>query len=114
MAFAQRLLAVRKGHDLSQQALADRVGLHVTLIRRYEAGKTQPSLDALRRIALALNVSADVLLFNEGERGPSEDLRLEFEALSRLDPDEMQAVKTVIESVVVKHDVRHSGLARAG
>ncbi len=113
MSFGQRLLAVRKARALSQQALADRVGLHVTLIRRYEAGKTQPSLDALRRIALALNVSADMLLFDDGERGPDDDLRLEFEAMARLDPDERKIVKALIESVVVTHDVRRVGLSPA-
>jgi hypothetical protein len=37
-----------------------------------------------------------------------------FEALSRLDPEERQPVKGLIESVLVKHDVRRSGLANAG
>jgi hypothetical protein len=47
----------------------------------------------LRRIAVALSVSADLLLFDDQERGPSDDLRLQFEAASRLDPDERNVVK---------------------
>ena len=70
----------------------------------------QPSLDALRRLAVALSVSADLLLFDPHERAPGEDLRLEFEAMARLDLEERQLVKAVIESVVVKHDVRRVGL----
>lgn len=97
MAFAQRLTEERKQQNLTQQALADRVGIHVTLLRRYEAGKTQPSLDTLRRIAVALSVSADLLVFDEHERGPTDDLRLQFEAASRLDPDERTTLKNLIE-----------------
>jgi hypothetical protein len=33
-------------------------------------------------------MSADMLLFEKDERGPDEKLRLQFEALSRLDPEE--------------------------
>jgi transcriptional regulator with XRE-family HTH domain len=73
MTFAERLTALRKHHSLTHQALADRVGIHVTLLRRYEAGKTQPNLDTLRQIALALSIGADLLLFDEDERGPTDD-----------------------------------------
>lgn len=112
--FPRRLVALRKQKSLTQQALSDLTGVHLTQIRRYEGGVTLPTFEILRKLAVALSVPADALLFDDGERGPDDDLRLHFEALSRLDPDEIQAVKTIIEFVVVKHDVRHSGLARAG
>jgi ribosome-binding protein aMBF1 (putative translation factor) len=54
--------------------LADKLGIHVSQLKRYEAGTSQPTLDVLRKIALSLHVSSDVLLFDEGERGPDEDL----------------------------------------
>ncbi|WP_394203874.1 hypothetical protein [Marinagarivorans algicola] len=41
------------------------------------------SLQVFCKIALALNISADTLLFDEDERGPSDDLRMQFEALSQ-------------------------------
>lgn len=34
----------------------------------------QPTLDAIRKLAVALQVSADMLLFEKDERGPDEDL----------------------------------------
>ena len=39
MNFAQRLLALRKDRSLTQAALAERVGIHVSNVRRYEAGE---------------------------------------------------------------------------
>ena len=113
MEFPERLATLRRSAGLSQQALADRVGVHVTHLRRYEAGKSQPTLDVIRKLAVALNTSADLLVFDRDERGPDEDLRLHFEALSRLDPDERQLVKGVIDSIVVKHDVKRSGVSAA-
>ena len=104
MAFADRLVTLRKQQSLTQQALADRVNIHVTLVRRYEAGKTQPSLDVLRRIALALSVSADLLLFDDNERGPTDDLKLQFEAINRLTPDEKTTVKRVLEGLLLAHE----------
>lgn len=106
MAFPQRLTELRKQQGLTQQALSDRADIHVTLLRRYEAGKTQPGLDALRKIAVALNVSADLLLFEDDERGPSDDLRLQFEAASRLDPDERTTLKNLIEGLLLKHEAK--------
>jgi transcriptional regulator with XRE-family HTH domain len=53
--------------------------MHISQIRRYESGQSQPTLDAIRKLALALRVSADMLLFEKDERGSDEDLKLQFE-----------------------------------
>ncbi len=106
MNFAQRLVALRKERGLTQQALADRVGIHVSNIRRYEAASSQPTLDVLRNVALALNTSADSLLFDEDERGPDDDLRFQFEATRTLDDGEKEALKALLEGFLLRHDAR--------
>jgi len=57
------------------QALADQVGVGVLQIRRYEGGTSQPTLDVIRRLAIALGVSADMLVFDAKERAPADALR---------------------------------------
>jgi transcriptional regulator with XRE-family HTH domain len=106
MTFGQRLATLRKERGMTQPALAERVGIHVSQLRRYEAGTSQPTLEALRKTALALNVSADVLLFDADERGPQGDMRLHLEAVQHLDDDEKTVVRTVIESVLLRHEAR--------
>jgi transcriptional regulator with XRE-family HTH domain len=106
MDFPQRLAAIRKERGLTQQALAERVGIHVSQLRRYEAGGAQPTLDVIRRLAVALSVSADRLVFDTDERGPSADLRLHMEAIQHLDDDEKAVVRTVIESVLLRHEAK--------
>ena len=110
--FPQRLVALRKQKGLTQQALSDLTGIHLTQIRRYEGGVTLPTFEMLRKLAVTLNVPADVLLFDDGERGPADDLRFQFEAIQRLDPDERESLKTVIDGVITRHEVRR--LARTG
>ncbi|WP_395072332.1 helix-turn-helix domain-containing protein [Hyphococcus sp.] len=45
----------RKERNLTQKALAAACDMHATYIQRYESGETQPTLDAIRRLALALS-----------------------------------------------------------
>jgi transcriptional regulator with XRE-family HTH domain len=113
MPFPQRLVTLRKADGLTQQALADIAGLNVIQIRRWETSASQPSLEALKKLAKALRTTTDFLLFDDAERGPDDDLRLEFEAMTRLDPEERKVLKAVIDSVVLKHDVRRAGLTPA-
>ncbi|GEL96436.1 helix-turn-helix domain-containing protein [Cellulomonas composti] len=107
--FAARLTAARKRQSLTQQQLADRSGAHVTQIRRYEAGSSQPTLDVLRALALALNVSADSLLFDDDERGPqNQTLRLKLEAVDQFTPDEQEHVAAFIEGALLRHHARQA------
>lgn len=79
-------------------------GIHLSQVKRYEAGYAQPSLDVLRKFTKGLHVSADLLLFDEEDRGPDADLRLQFEAVSQFTPEEKQVAKAVIEGLILKHD----------
>lgn len=106
MDFPDRLAALRKGKALTQQALADQAGVHVMQIRRYEGGASQPTLDVIRRLAIALSVSADALLFDPEDRGPSDDLRLQFEALSQFEPEDRKVAKTVLDGLILQHQAK--------
>lgn len=106
MSFATRLRTLRHDRGLSQPALADQIGLHVSQLRRYEYGKAQPTLDVLKRLALALNTSADTLIFDEEERTIPDDLTHLLEALNDLDPDERNAIRALIEGALLRHQAR--------
>jgi transcriptional regulator with XRE-family HTH domain len=106
MAFPEQLARIRRDKGLTQKELADKVELHQSQIHRYESGGSQPTLEALRRIALALGVSIDELVFEAGERGPDDELRLQFEAVSRFGPDEKKTAKEVLDGLILKHEAR--------
>src|SRR5271166_4114072 len=113
--FPQRLSTLRKERSLTQQALAELVGLGITQMKRYEAGASQPTLDVIRKLSQVLRVSADELLFGKAERGPDEDLRLQFEAISRFSDDEKKVVRSVLEGLLLTHEARRwsAGMAAA-
>jgi len=106
MQFPERLARLRKEKGLTQQALADMTGISLIQIHRYENGGSQPSLEALRKLATGLSVSADTLVFEDTERGPDEELKLQFEAVSQFDPDEKHIVKVLLDSLILKHQAR--------
>lgn len=104
MDFPARLIQLRRERNFTQQALADAVAIHVNQIRRYEAGSAQPTLDALVSLAKALHVSLDDLVFGDDNRGPDDDLRLQFEALQHFTAEEKQVARMVLEGLILKHD----------
>ena len=103
MEFSERLAALRRERALTQKALAEQVRVHITQIQRYENGSIQPTLNVIRRLALALSVSADLLVFGKDERGPDEELRLEFEAISQFDPEEKAIVRKVLQGLIIQY-----------
>ena len=67
---------------------------------------SQPTLEVIRKLSTALQVSADMLLFGKDERGPDDDLRLQFEAVSRFDEEEKRVVRSLLEGMILKHEAR--------
>lgn len=69
MHLAQNLRRLRKRDALSQEALADRAGLHRTFVGSVERGERNISIDNVDRLARALKVTAAELLqpFSEAE-----------------------------------------------
>ena len=105
MSFSQRVIELRKKCGLTQQGLSDTTGIHVQQIKRYEAGSSQPTAEALKKLAVVLHVSADFLLFEPGEREPEDDLKLRFEAVAAMSADEQEVAKAVLDAMIVKSQV---------
>lgn len=106
MDFPERLVQLRKARTLTQRQLSELIDVHLTQVQRYENGTSQPTLDVLRRLAIALGVSADVLLFDKDERGPDETLKLKFEALRQFTVDERKIAEGVLDSLIVQHQAK--------
>ncbi len=109
MEFPKRLLALRREKNMTQQGLAEKIRMSVVQIQRYESGKSQPTLDVIKKLAIALGVSADLLIFDTHERDPADDLRLQFEKMNQFSPDEKKIVKAVLEGLILKHEAKKWG-----
>ncbi|UJD89231.1 helix-turn-helix transcriptional regulator [Rahnella aquatilis] len=104
MSIANRLTTLRKQKGLSQQALADAVGIHVTQIKRYEGGVSLPSLEAIKKIAQTLRVTTDSLIFEANELQPSADLALQFQAITNMAPEQQEVIKQLLEGMIIKYE----------
>lgn len=62
--FGNRVAALRRAAEISQEALADRCGFARSYMSRIERGKANPSLDAIETLAGGLKVAV-IELFKE-------------------------------------------------
>jgi transcriptional regulator with XRE-family HTH domain len=62
MTFSERLKEARRIRDITQAELGKASGIDTSQIAHIEVGNRKPSLDNLRKLCEALNVSADYLL----------------------------------------------------
>ena len=62
MNFTEKMIELRKQQNLSQQDLADRLGVSRQAISRWETGAVQPLADSVKSLAQVFQVSTDYLL----------------------------------------------------
>ncbi len=110
MAFANKLTEIRKSRNLTQLELAEKVGVGISQIRRYEKGSSSPTLEVIKNLALTLGVSTDELIFETRERIAAsrildKELLRQFETVASLTPRDIDAVKTVLESIILKNRI---------
>ena len=75
MSFADKLIQLRKAKGLSQEDLADSLGVSRQAISRWEQGNTFPDLLNLQKIMKVFGVSADYLICDEyAAEGNNDDL----------------------------------------
>lgn len=60
--FGLKLKQIRTSRGLTQQRLADKLGITKSTISAYENSSKYPSLEILYNLAIVLNVSTDYLL----------------------------------------------------
>ncbi len=118
--FGRRILARTIGQRLQAVAWLEIDDRHKSVLRRNVERMTRrdledivfclafeleavPTIEALIRLAQALDVSLDDLLFAEEERGPSDDLRLRFEAVSHIPEAEKLVIKALLDGMILKY-----------
>jgi transcriptional regulator with XRE-family HTH domain len=110
MPLGERIKALRTERGWSQDELADKVGSDARGISRYENNKITPSLEALVRIAQALDVSLDHLAVEDIPRRPlrvpADVLGDRLGAIAELDDSDRDALLSVIDAFVTKNRIK--------
>jgi transcriptional regulator with XRE-family HTH domain len=91
LSIGQRIKEIRKHENITQQALADQLGLKQNTIATYEMGKITPSDRTIADICREFNVSENWLRTGEGEMfldlGEDEELVQVLAAIQVSDDD---------------------------
>ena len=90
----QRIRKTRKAHGLSQEQLAELVGISTTHMSHIETGNTKLSLPVLSKIAEELSVSVDALLTDTSK---PDKAALSAEVQEILDSFEVDELPVAIE-----------------
>lgn len=91
---------------MSQKDLAEKVGSDAKQICRYETGAYKPSIDTLKNLADALDVTTDFLLSDKEETKKEagikdEELFMYCQAIDKMESEAKNAIKFILNRVVV-------------
>lgn len=109
--FGDNLKRIRADRGISQGELADQLGMHASHISRYERNQTAPSIEVLKKMAEALQVSADELLYGPKDArvkhslGDHDLLQL-FQQVQQLDKQQLSCVKSLLGAYVFQAETK--------
>ena len=96
MALADNMMLLRKKKGISQAELGKMTGTSGDVIGRYERGDISPSIEAVAKIADALEVSVDYLI-GKTKMELDKDTMRRFEDISALSPENKNFVLNMID-----------------
>ena len=69
MMFAENLVALRKVHAMSQEELAERIGVSRQTLSKYETGESLPDIEKCKALADVFGITVDDLICYEKSAG---------------------------------------------
>lgn len=100
----QRIRKLRKVHGLSQEELAERVGISTTHMSHIETGNTKLSLPVLVDLATALEVRTDELLFESPQTQRSTAQGDILEILDQCDTRQTKILADIVRAAKISLD----------
>lgn len=104
-ALGARIAQARKEHGLTQQQLADQLGIPQQTLAHYEVARARVPASMLPTLAQLLTLSLDELVGNAatrraGKRGPTSRLQQQIEAIEQLPKTKQQFVSQMLDTVL--------------
>ena len=110
MSFASNLKAFRTEKKISQEDLANKIGVHPNHLSRYERGMASPSIDVVQKISEVLDVSIDQLVLGKEQNIETaisdRELISLFKKIQLLSDKQKDMVKEFLSSYVIKTNLQ--------
>lgn len=102
-----RIAQARKDQGMTQQQLADQLGIPQQTLAHYEVARARLSVSMLPTLAQLLTLSLDELIGNplprrKGKRGPVSRLQQQIEAVEQLPKTRQQFVSQILDTVLAQ------------
>ena len=99
----QRIARLRKEHHLTQQQLADMLGISQQTFAHYEVGRLRVAVAMLPALAIALATTVEELCADTPrptKRGPAPKLQQQMERISQLPRPKQRFVMEMLDTVL--------------
>ena len=106
MTIAERIRLIRQQRKLSQTELAEKSGVNLKSLSRYELGSSVPPADLLKQISDALGVSADALLSDDQISIKDKELLKKFEVIQDIDGDTKNMILNFLDLAIRDHKAK--------
>ncbi len=109
--FAENLKKCRTQKGISQEAISKKISIHPVQFSRYERGQSVPSIEVVQKIADALEVSIDQLVYGDQDNKAEQSIS-DRELLSMFKKDQLlserqkETVKDFLSSYILKNDLK--------
>lgn len=100
----QRIRKIRKAHGLSQEILAEQVGISTTHMSHIETGNTKLSLPVLVALADTLEVHTDDLLYEHNRVDRSDAMDAIMSVLDTCTTQQVKILKDVLKATKISLD----------
>ncbi|MGF7012129.1 transcriptional regulator with XRE-family HTH domain [Lachnospiraceae bacterium PF1-22] len=100
----QRIRKYRKAYNLSQEQLADKIQISTTHMSHIETGNTKLSLAVFVKIADALSVQTDALIYDAPQVNRTAMTDEISDILNSCKPEELKIITDVIKSLKISLD----------
>ena len=103
---------LRKQNGLNQSQLADKIGVSLTQLQRYENKGVQPPADVLKKLADAFNTSIDFLVYGNTEQKAQQSIKdnellAQFKAVEELDSKDKSTIKDIIDAFIKRSRLKN-------
>ena len=104
-ALGERVAQLRREQNLSQQALADQLGIAQQTFAHYEVGRARMPVSLLPELARIFGVAVDELLGlrkGTGKRGPAPKFQKQLERIAQLPRAKQRVVIEMLDGVLAQ------------
>lgn len=101
----KQIQKLRRENNLNQSQLADKIGVSLTQLQRYENKDVQPPADILRKLADTFNTSIDFLVYGDSEEKARQSIKdnellSQFKAVEQLSSKDKSIIKDIIDAYI--------------